>query len=65
MSISTDGKSKNKIDHVVIYQSHYIDILDVRSYRVAECSSVHALVIAQVLSRVSSQKRQADKNQVN
>ncbi|XP_072380927.1 uncharacterized protein [Diabrotica undecimpunctata] len=43
--ISPDGQSKNQIDHLLIENKHVIAFRDCRSYRGADASSDHILVI--------------------
>jgi hypothetical protein len=49
---SPDGKTHNQIDHILIDR-----ILDVRSFRGADCDSDHYLVVAKVRERLAVSKR--------
>jgi hypothetical protein len=57
---SPDGKTQNKIDHILIDKRRHSSILDVRSFRAADCDIDHCLVVAKVRERlaVSKQKTQ-------
>jgi len=52
-----DGKTHNLIDHILIVRRSNSRILDVQSFRGAECDSDHCLVVARVREelRVSKQ----------
>lgn len=55
--ISPDGPTKNQIDHVLIDQRHFSDLLHVRSYRDAAIDSDHILDISKISARISNVKK--------
>ena len=58
---SPDGKTHNQIDHVLIDRRWHSSILDVRSFRGADCDTDHCLVIAKVRERLAVGKQVAQK----
>jgi hypothetical protein len=48
---SSDGKTHNQIDHILIDRRWHSSILDVQSLRAANCDTVHYLVVAKVRER--------------
>jgi exonuclease III len=42
---SPDGKTHNQIDHILVDTRRHSNILDVRSYRAADCDTHHYLVV--------------------
>jgi len=54
--ISPDGNTRNQIDHVLVDKRRHTNVLDVRSYRGANCDSDHMFVIAKIRERLSLNK---------
>ncbi|PNF36269.1 hypothetical protein B7P43_G06499 [Cryptotermes secundus] len=50
---SPDGKIHNEIDHISIDRRRHSSILDVRSFRAADCDTDHYLVAADVRERLA------------
>jgi endonuclease/exonuclease/phosphatase family metal-dependent hydrolase len=55
--ISPDGKTHNQIDHILIDRRRHSSVLDVRSFRGADCHTDHYLVVAKVRERLAVSKR--------
>jgi endonuclease/exonuclease/phosphatase family metal-dependent hydrolase len=45
---SPDGKTHNQIDHILIDRRRHSNILDVRSFRAADCDTDHYMVLEKV-----------------
>jgi hypothetical protein len=58
---STDGKTNNQIDHVLIDRKRQSSILDVRSFRGADCDTDHYRVVAKVRERLAVSKQGTQK----
>ena len=56
-----DGKTHNQIDDTYIDRRWYTSILDVRSFRGADCDTDHYLVVANVRERLAVNKQAAQK----
>jgi hypothetical protein len=53
---SPDGKTHNQIDNILIDRRRHTSILDVRSFRPADCDTDHCLVVAKVRKRLPVSK---------
>jgi len=58
---SPDGKTHNQIDHVLLDRRWHSNVLDVRSFRGADCDTDHYLVIVKVRERLAVGKQAAQK----
>jgi hypothetical protein len=54
---SPGGKTYNQIDHILIDRRRLSSILDVRSFRAADCDTDHYLVVAMVRERLAVGKQ--------
>ena len=50
---SSDGKNHNQIDHILIDRRWHSSILDVRSFRGADCNADHCLGVAKFTERLA------------
>jgi exonuclease III len=53
---SPEGNTHNQIDHILVDQRLHSSILDVRSFRGADCDTDHNLVVAKVRERLAVSK---------
>jgi hypothetical protein len=58
---SPDGQTHNQINHILVYRRWHSSILDVRSFRRADCDTVHYLVVAKVRERLAVRKHATQK----
>jgi hypothetical protein len=58
---SPDGKTLNQTDHILIDRRRLSSILDVRSFRGADCNSDHYLVVLKVREKLEVRKRMVEK----
>jgi hypothetical protein len=58
---SPDGKTHNQIDHILVDRRRHSNVLDVRSYRPADCDSGHYLVVAKVRQKVAVNKQRSQR----
>jgi hypothetical protein len=54
---SPDGKTHNQIDHFLVDGRRHSSVLDVRSFRAADCDTDHYLVVAKVRERLAVNKQ--------
>jgi hypothetical protein len=58
---SPDGKTHKQIDHVLIERRRQSSVLDVRSFRGADCGTDHYLVVAKLRERIAVSQQDAQK----
>jgi hypothetical protein len=54
---SPDGKTHNQIDHVLIDRRSHLIIVDIRSFRGADCDTDHYLVDSKVREKLAVSKQ--------
>jgi len=58
---STDGKTHNQIDYILIDRRWHSSVLNVQNFREANCDTDHNLVIAKVRERLAVGKQAAQR----
>jgi hypothetical protein len=58
---SPDGNPHNQIDHILIDRRRHSSVLDVRSFRAADCDTDHSLVVAKFRERLAVNKQGSHK----
>jgi hypothetical protein len=58
---SPDGKTHNQIDHLLIDRRWHSSVLDVQTFRGADCDTDHYMVVAKFRERLSVSKQAAQK----
>jgi hypothetical protein len=56
---SPDEKTNNQIDHFLVDRRRHSSVLDVRSFRAADCDTDHYLVVAKVRERLAVNKQRS------
>jgi hypothetical protein len=57
---SPDGKPHNHIDHILIERGRHLDVLDVQTFRAADCDNDHYLVVVvKVRERLTVNKQRS------
>jgi hypothetical protein len=58
---SPDGKTHNRIDHILVDRRRHSNVLDVRSFRAADCDSDYYLVVAKVRETLAVDKQRSQR----
>jgi hypothetical protein len=58
-----DGKTYDQTDHILIDRRRHSSVLDVRSFRAADCDTDHYLVVAKVRERLAVNKQRSHRFQ--
>jgi hypothetical protein len=58
---SPDGNTHNRIDNILIDWRRHSSILDVRSFKAADCDTDHYLVVAKIRERIAVNKQVSHK----
>jgi hypothetical protein len=52
-------KTHNQIDHILVDRRRHSNVLDIRSFRAADCDSDHCLVVVKVRERLAVNKQRS------
>jgi hypothetical protein len=58
---SPDVKTHNQMDHILVDRQRHYSVLNVRSFRAADCDSDHYLVVAKDRERLAVNKQSSQK----
>jgi hypothetical protein len=61
---SPDRETYNQIDHILVDRRKHSNVLDVPSFRAADCDSDHCLVAAKVRERLTVNKQRSRRFQM-
>lgn len=61
--MSPDGNTLNQIDHVLVERRYGSGVMDVRSYRGADCDSDHRMVLVRYRQRIANNKKEIGQKQ--
>jgi hypothetical protein len=56
-----DGNAHNQIDRILIDRRRHSSVLNVRSFRAADCDTDHYLVVAKIRERIAVNKQGSHK----
>jgi hypothetical protein len=57
----TDGNNHSQIHHILIDRRRHSSVLDVRSFRAADCDTNHCLLVAKIKERLAVNKQEQHK----
>jgi hypothetical protein len=58
---SPDGNAHNQINNILIDRQRHSSVLDVRSFRAADCDTDHYLLVAKIRERIAVNKQGSHK----
>jgi hypothetical protein len=58
---SPDEKTHNQIDHILVDRRRYLNVLNVQSFRTADCDSDHYLVVVKFRERLAVNKKRSQR----
>jgi hypothetical protein len=58
---SPDGKTHNQIDHILVDRRRHSNVLDIRSFRAADCDSDQYLVVTKVRVRLEVNEQRSQR----